>query len=90
MATSSLFVSFSGGIGVSLINSLCEEVSYLSLSSSPAVWQVRSAKGRRWRTLSMEVASWLEEQHRVNRSKASLDDLIEVCHLITCFSFLVS
>ena len=42
----SVFVSLAG-LGVSLINSRPEEVAYCSLSSSPALWQVRTRASHR-------------------------------------------
>lgn len=64
------------GISVSVINSLYQEVALLSVASSPAVWEVEVKE--KWRSLSLELATWLEDQWRGEVAEASLHDQIEV------------
>ena len=48
-ASMDVFVSLSGGVGVSVINGLYEEVAYVSVTSSAAMWelQVCQSDGKR-------------------------------------------
>ncbi len=70
-----LFLSL-GGIGVSLVNGLQQEVAYATLSSAPALWEVEIKN--RWKMLNMELASWLEEKYRNDIQRVYLDDFMEV------------
>ncbi|EDO42078.1 predicted protein, partial [Nematostella vectensis] len=54
-----VFVSLDG-VGLSLVNNKPEEVSYITLSSSTSIWQVQKSPGR-WKTLNLELSSWLED-----------------------------
>jgi len=59
------------------VNGLFEEVAFVSLSSSAAVWEVLVKN--KWKVLSMEIAAWLEEQRRKGQTQVILEDIIEVC-----------
>jgi vacuolar protein sorting-associated protein 13A/C len=74
-ATFSLFVSLDG-VGVSLMNSLNMEVSYISVYSAPTIWEVEV--NHKWKMLNMELASWLEDRFSGGHQQASLQDYIEV------------
>ncbi|BFZ09736.1 hypothetical protein BsWGS_12775 [Bradybaena similaris] len=63
------------GISVSVINSLYQEVALLSVASSPAVWEVEVKE--KWRSLSLELTTWLEDQWRGEVAGAKLHDQIE-------------
>ena len=78
-----LFLSLDG-VSLSLINDRYMEVAYVSLNSAPAMWEVEVK--HKWKTLNMELASWLEEQFYTEEPMAVLDDYIEVT---IPFSFLV-
>ena len=75
LATTALFLSL-GGIGVSLINGRSEEVAYVTLSSSTALWEVEMRS--KWKTLNVELASWLEEQWSKDVSNVTLEDVMQV------------
>ncbi|XP_055887721.1 intermembrane lipid transfer protein VPS13A-like isoform X3 [Biomphalaria glabrata] len=63
------------GISISVINSLYQEVALLSVTSCPAVWEVEVKE--KWRSLNVELATWLEDQWRGEVVEASLHDQIE-------------
>uniref|UniRef100_T1J6X9 Large ribosomal subunit protein uL13 n=1 Tax=Strigamia maritima TaxID=126957 RepID=T1J6X9_STRMM len=63
-------------IGVSLINGMYEEVSYLSLSPSPAIWEVE-VNGK-MKHLSLELSTWLEDKWKSDAPSAALKDFIQV------------
>lgn len=48
----------------------------LSVASSPAVWEVEVKE--KWRSLSLELTTWLEDQWRGEVAGAKLHDQIEV------------
>ena len=74
-ANLALFLSL-GGINVSLVNSLQEEVAFMTVSSAPAMWDVEVK--HKWKSLNMELASWLEEKWRNNVANVFLQDFMEV------------
>lgn len=76
-ANLALFVSL-GGVGLSLINSLYEEVAFMTLSGSSALWEVEVKN--KWKSLNMELASWLEEKWRNDENKVILEDFVEVVY----------
>ncbi|CAL1544729.1 unnamed protein product [Lymnaea stagnalis] len=63
------------GISISVINSMYQEVALLSVASCPAVWEVEVKE--KWRSLSVELATWLEDQWKGEVISASLHDQIE-------------
>ncbi|KAK6170959.1 hypothetical protein SNE40_019236 [Patella caerulea] len=69
-----LFASFDGLL-VSIINGNYDEVALLGICSSPAMWEVE-VNGR-WKMLSIELATWLEDQWKNQQVMASLQDQIE-------------
>jgi vacuolar protein sorting-associated protein 13A/C len=73
-ASLATFVSFSG-IGISLMNSMSEEVAYMSLVHAAPIWEVEIKS--RWRPLSVELTVWLEEQWRADQGHVELEDLLE-------------
>ncbi|XP_064629495.1 intermembrane lipid transfer protein VPS13A-like isoform X5 [Lineus longissimus] len=73
-ATFSLFLSLDG-VGVSLINSLKMEVSFISIYSAPTLWEVEV--NHKWKMLNVELASWLEDRFSGEHQQASLQDYIE-------------
>ena len=75
LAKTAMFLSL-GGVGVSLINGRCEEVAYVTLSSSAALWEVEMRS--KWKTLNMELASWLEEQWSKDVTNVTLEDVMQV------------
>lgn len=74
-AKTAVFLSL-GGISMSLINGRCEEVAYVTLSSSAALWEVEMRN--KWKTLNMELASWLEEQWSKDVTNVTLEDVMQV------------
>jgi len=76
MATSAIFLSMNG-VGISLMNDLREEVAYISLSSGATVWEVEIKS--RWKLLSIEIASWLEQEWLKDEfGQILLEDIVEV------------
>ena len=72
-ASLEVFLSLDG-IGVSLINALSEEVAYLTLTSSPAMWEVQ-AKNKS-RLLNVDLASLLEDRWR--KGEDLTEDFLQV------------
>ena len=70
-----LFMSMEGA-NLSVINDAYEEVALLSVACAPAVWEVE-VKGK-WRSLNMELSTWLEDQWRGELTTANLNGRIEV------------
>ncbi|XP_012945076.2 vacuolar protein sorting-associated protein 13A, partial [Aplysia californica] len=69
-----LFASLEG-VCVSVINSMYQEVTLLSVASAPAVWEVEVKD--KWRSLSVELSTWLEDQWKGEVTAANLHDQIE-------------
>ncbi|XP_048577905.1 intermembrane lipid transfer protein VPS13A-like isoform X2 [Nematostella vectensis] len=67
-----VFVSLDG-VGLSLVNNKPEEVSYITLSSSTSIWQVQKSPGR-WKTLNLELSSWLEDAWKNGEEQISMDE----------------
>lgn len=85
-AHAEVFVSLAG-LGVSLNAELgpdapphahlpARELAYLSFSDSAAVWEVSVA--HRWKPLSLELASWIEDKWRHDHKKAQMKDFVHV------------
>lgn len=82
LTTKTAFLSLDGVL-VSLVNSAYQEVALLGVCSTPAMWEVE-VNGR-WKILSMELATWLENQWQHERIKASLHDQIEASFISFTF-----
>ncbi|CAH1274208.1 VPS13A [Branchiostoma lanceolatum] len=63
------------GLGVSLVSSLYTEIAYLSITSTPPLWEVNS-KGDSWKMLKLEVATFLEDQFRHGHPEAVIPDKV--------------
>ncbi|CAH0559657.1 unnamed protein product [Brassicogethes aeneus] len=48
----------------------------LSLSESPAIWEVNV--GKKWKTLTLELASWIEDNYRMHHKNCQLKDYVYV------------
>ncbi|KAK6636914.1 hypothetical protein RUM43_010578 [Polyplax serrata] len=74
-----LFVSMAG-VGLSLINKnnhgVPRELSYFSLSDSSAQWEVTVA--HKWKTVALELASWMEDKYKQGVPKAQIRDYIHI------------
>lgn len=64
------------GIGASLVNGLYEEVAFLSLSSSPALWEVQVKS--KSKLLNVDLASLLEDKWRQGEDTVQFEDLLHV------------
>ncbi|XP_078609633.1 intermembrane lipid transfer protein Vps13-like isoform X1 [Branchiostoma floridae x Branchiostoma japonicum] len=64
------------GLGVSLVSSLYTEIAYLSITSTPPLWEVNS-KGDSWKMLKLEVATFLEDQFRHGHHEAVMSDKVK-------------
>lgn len=78
-ASWAVFLSLSG-LGLSVVNSAQMEVAYGTMSSAPAMWEVEVK--HKWKTLNMELASWLEEKWCNNIARVFLEDFLEVRLLV--------
>nr|CAD7428776.1 unnamed protein product [Timema monikensis] len=74
-----LFVSLRG-VGVSLGTESArqnqEELAYISLTDSSPLWEVNVA--HRWKPLTLELASWIEDKWRQDQKKAQMKDYVHV------------
>ncbi|KAK2147035.1 hypothetical protein LSH36_573g05026, partial [Paralvinella palmiformis] len=73
-ADTAVFFSL-GGVGLSLINSMAEEVAFVTLSKSAALWEVEVRN--KWKTLNMELASLLEQKWLHDENSVILEDYLE-------------
>ncbi|KAF5273457.1 hypothetical protein FQA39_LY07474 [Lamprigera yunnana] len=66
------------GIGVSIFSnkSLKKELAYVSISDAPAVWEVNV--GHKWKTLTLELASWIEDKYKLHYKKCQLKDYVHI------------
>ena len=48
----------------------------MTLSSSTALWEVEMRS--KWKTLNVELASWLEEQWSKDATNVTLEDVMQV------------
>ncbi|XP_044757951.1 vacuolar protein sorting-associated protein 13A-like [Coccinella septempunctata] len=53
-----------------------KEKVYLALSDMPAVWEVNV--GHKWKTLTLELASWIEDKYKLQYKKCQLKDYIHI------------
>ena len=70
-----VFVSLDG-VAMSVMNRGCQEVALLTVSSTPAVWEVEV--NTRWKMLNVELQTWLEDQFQNRQAHASLQEQFEV------------
>ncbi|XP_038059684.1 vacuolar protein sorting-associated protein 13A-like isoform X2 [Patiria miniata] len=75
LASLELFISLEG-LGLSLINSLYEEVAYVSLYCPPARWEVET-KPDKWKSLNMELSSILEDKFRIGAGSVAIEEAVE-------------
>lgn len=66
------------GLGVSIFaaNNLKKEYIHLSLCDTPATWEVNV--GHKWKILTLELASWIEDKYRLHNKKCQLKDYIHI------------
>jgi vacuolar protein sorting-associated protein 13A/C len=66
------------GVGVSLFtsDSSKKEHVYTSLVDTPAIWEVNV--GHKWKTLTLELASWIEDKYKLHYKKCQLRDYIHI------------
>ena len=66
------------GVGVSVFTSELDskEHVYVSAGDSPAVWEVNV--GHKWKTLTLELASWIEDKYRLPYKKCQLKNYVQV------------
>ncbi|KAK5650330.1 hypothetical protein RI129_001359 [Pyrocoelia pectoralis] len=66
------------GIGISIFvnKHIKHEITYVSVSDAPAVWEVNV--GHKWKTLTLELASWIEDKYRLHYKKCQLKDYIHI------------
>lgn len=53
-----------------------EELAYLSIYDAPALWEVQVAN--RWKLLTLELASWIEDKWKQDQRKAQMKDYVLV------------
>lgn len=66
------------GVGLSLFtseNSKKEHI-YAGLADTPAIWEVNV--GHKWKTLTLELASWIEDKYRLHYKKCQLRDYVHI------------
>lgn len=67
------------GCGISIFtdtNDPKKEHLYCSLVDAPAIWEVNV--GHKWKTLTLELASWIEDKYRQHSKKTQLKDYIHI------------
>ena len=68
------------GVQLSVINEYYQEVALLSVTSSPALWEIEVKN--RWKLLEdVTLVTWLEDKWIHGVQQASLEDRIEVNYL---------
>lgn len=69
------FLSLSGlGLSVFSERSSAKEHLYCGVSDCPAVWEVNI--GHKWKILTLELASWIEDKYRLHYKKCQLKDYV--------------
>lgn len=69
------FISIAGlGLSIFTENSKGKELMYCSVSDSPAAWEVNI--GHKWKILTLELASWIEDKYRLHYKKCQLKDYV--------------
>lgn len=64
------------GFGLSLCTKDYKELAYYSISDRPAKWEVNVS--RKWKELTPDLSTWIEEQYQWNRQKCHLKDYLEI------------
>ncbi|RZC35875.1 vacuolar protein sorting-associated protein 13A-like, partial [Asbolus verrucosus] len=66
------------GVGASIFTSenAKKEHIYASLTDAPAIWEVNV--GHKWKTLTLELASWIEDKYKLHYKKCQLRDYIHI------------
>lgn len=66
------------GVGLSVFTSEndTKEHVYMSLSDTPAIWEVNV--GQKWKTLTLELASWIEDKYRLHYKKCQLKEYVHI------------
>lgn len=66
------------GIGFSIFtneNAKKEQI-YVCVADVPAIWEVNV--GHKWKTLTLELASWIEDKYKLHYKKCQLKDYIHI------------
>ncbi|CAH1961424.1 unnamed protein product [Acanthoscelides obtectus] len=66
------------GVGLSIFTSEndTKEHVYFSISDTPAIWEVNV--GQKWKTLTLELASWIEDKYRLHYKKCQLKEYVHI------------
>ncbi|KAJ8959925.1 hypothetical protein NQ314_006127, partial [Rhamnusium bicolor] len=66
------------GVGLSIFTSESDtkEHVYACLSDTPAIWEVNV--GQKWKTLTLELASWIEDKYRLHYKKCQLKEYVHI------------
>lgn len=66
------------GVGVSVFTNEnpCKEHIYASISDAPPIWEVNV--GHKWKTLTLELASWIEDKYKLPYKKCQLKDYVHI------------
>nr|XP_023015371.1 vacuolar protein sorting-associated protein 13C-like isoform X2 [Leptinotarsa decemlineata] len=66
------------GVGMSIFTSENDtrEHVYVSLADTPAIWEVNV--GQKWKTLTLELASWIEDKYRLHYKKCQLKEYVHI------------
>lgn len=56
-----------------------KELAYISISDSSPLWEVMVA--HRWKLLTLELASWIEDKWKQDQKKAQMKDYVHVSAL---------
>lgn len=67
-----------GGVGVSIFTTddFKKEHLYCCLADTPAIWEVNV--GQKWKTLTLELATWIENKYKLNYKKSQLRDYVHI------------
>jgi len=57
-----------------------KELAYVSITDSSPVWEVMVA--HRWKLLTLELASWIEDKWKQDQKKAQMKDYVHVSALL--------
>ncbi|XP_057653630.1 intermembrane lipid transfer protein VPS13A-like [Diorhabda carinulata] len=66
------------GVGLSIFTSEddVKERIYAALTDTPAIWEVNV--GQKWKTLTLELASWVEDKYRLHYKKCQLKNYVHI------------
>lgn len=69
------FISLAGlGLSIFTENNIEVEHLYCSISDTPAMWEVNI--GHKWKILTLELASWIEDKYLLNYRKCQLKEYV--------------